>query len=118
MLDKALTEKNLRRLLKRNGEIIELVRTKGLSERDTLYTEHQFLTPNQLEAAKISRELQERGFRVNEIEPAEKEDGTGVWTVEASIRTSPEAAADMTAGLVKLGADHDSEYCGWAVDLR
>ncbi|HEY4706235.1 MAG TPA: ribonuclease E inhibitor RraB [Thermodesulfobacteriota bacterium] len=118
MLDKALTEENLKKLLKRNGEILELVRAKGFSEKDPLYTEHQFLSPNQLEAAKLSKELEERGFRVNEIEPAEKEDGTDIWSVEVSIQISPEEAAAMTEGLVKLGAEYDSEYCGWAVDLR
>jgi len=118
MLDQARIEKILKRLLKRNVEILELVRNKGFSEKDPLYTEHQFLSPNQLEAAKLSKELQERGFRVNEIEPAEREDGTDVWAVEASIQLSPEANAGMTEALVKLGANYDSEYCGWAVDLR
>ena len=118
MLENALTEETLKKLLKRNGEILELARAKGFSEKDPLYTEHQFLAPNQLEAAKLSKELEARGFRVDEIAPAEKEDGTDVWTVEASIQLSPEANAGMTEGLVKLGAEYESEYCGWAVDLR
>ncbi len=118
MRKKTLCEKELKKLLKRNGEILELVRARGFSERDHLYIEHQFLSPNQLEAAKLSKELQERGFRVNEIEPAEREDGTDVWSLEVSIQITPEAAADMTEGLVILGARYNSEYCGWAVDLR
>src|SRR4030067_992026 len=101
MLDQARIEENLQRLLKRNVEILELVRAKGFSEKDPLYTEHQFLAPNQLEAAKLSKELEARGFRRDEIEPAEKEDGTDVWSVEASMQLSPAAAAGKTQGLGK-----------------
>lgn len=120
MLDEDRIKASIDDHLKRNWEILKFLREKGIELKAALMTEHHFMAPRQLEAGKLAIDLEQKGFNVIEMEPAETEDGRTGWAVEGAIEMTVEAAADPATAeeLIKLAATYDAFYEGWGAEVE
>jgi regulator of RNase E activity RraB len=106
--------------LKRNWEILKCLRERGIELRSALLTEHHFMTSRQLEAGKLAMALDQKGFNILEMTPAETKDGQEAWAIVGEVEMTLEAAADpaTTEELIKLAATFDSKYEGWGAEVE
>ena len=67
----------------------------------------------------LARALYQIGFLVLMLAPHQQEDGSAVWNVEAGVREpiSRIVSPDFTERMVRLAAEHSSEYDGWGTSL-
>jgi len=120
MLNDEQIEKSLNEHLRRNWEIMKRLKEKGIELRSALMTEHHFMTPRQLEAAKLAMVLEQKGFNIIEIEPAETKEGREGWAVVGEVEMTLEAAADPATAeeLIKLAATLEARYEGWGAEVE
>jgi hypothetical protein len=76
-----------------------------------------FWSPNQKDAALLSRMLYERGYLVLEIARGTNPDGDSAWKVDAGVTWAPEMAGhpDVMEELIRLAIAFRSEFDGWGV---
>jgi regulator of RNase E activity RraB len=105
--------------LRRNWEILKYLKEKGIELRSALLTEHHFMTARQLEAGKLAMALDQKGFNILEMTPAETKEGQEGWTIVGEVEMTLEAAADPATAeeLIKLAATFDSRYEGWGAEV-
>jgi hypothetical protein len=67
----------------------------------------------------LVRKLEETGCVVLVLAPYEQQDGSKMWNVEAGIKEpiSRVVTPDFTERMVRLAADHLSEFDGWGTSL-
>jgi|GEM_PF-4663030 regulator of RNase E activity RraB len=120
MLNEEQIEKSLDEHLRRNWEMLKNLKEKGVELRSALKTEHLFLTPRQLEAAKLAMALEKKNFNIVEIEPAETKEGREGWAVVGEVEMTLEAAADPATAeeLIKLAATFEARYEGWGAEVE
>src|SRR5260370_12785896 len=118
MTEQGLQE-SIRRHEERNKELLQLIRSKGVSVEDTHFCEHHFWASTQRGADLLAKELYSRGFLVLVISRVDTDDGSELWTVEAGIDQPPAAAASpsITEDLSLLAHRFDSEYDGWGTSI-
>lgn len=122
-MDRGITEEEARKalqaIIERNREILSFLRSKGVETDKPCPTLHFFLTPSQLEAAKLVAELEPRGFLIKDIAPVETEDGTSMWSVEAEMDMALDlAASEETAReLLGIGLKYGCRYDGWTAEI-
>jgi regulator of RNase E activity RraB len=103
----------------RNKELLQTIRTKGVSVNEERSVEHHFWAHSQMEAALLAKELYEQGFLVLVISPVDTEDGSELWNVEAGLKQSPAIAASrrVSENLVRLATRFNSIYDGWGMNV-
>jgi regulator of RNase E activity RraB len=120
MLDDEKIQVSIDNHIKRNWEILKLLREKGLGLNSAFMTEHHFFAPRQLEAAKLAMALEKKNFNIVEIEPAETKEGREGWAVVGEVEMTLEAAADPATAeeLIKLAATFEARYEGWGAEVE
>lgn len=119
MLKEDQIRESLDEHIRRNWEILKYLKGRGMELRSALLTEHHFMTKRQLEAGKLAILLEQKGFNIIEITPAETKEGDDGWAVVGEMEMTLEAAADPATieELVQLAATFDSRYEGWGAEL-
>ena len=101
---------------KRNEELLDRLKQKGVALGEHRSVEHHFWAPGQDKAALLARELYKRGYLLLALAPRPGTDSaTQWWNIEAGIRRSPYDAASrkVTEELANLAAQFDGVYDGW-----
>ena len=99
----------------RNLELQENLIRKGVVLDDPQAIELHFWSAEQRDATLLGRALYQCGFLILVLAPHEQENGSVIWNVEAGIKEpiSRIVTPDFTERMVRLAADHSSEYDGW-----
>lgn len=120
MLEEEQIKNSIDEHIRRNWEILKYLKGRGMELRSALLTEHHFMTKRQLEAGKLAILLEQKGFNIIEITPAETKEGDDGWAVVGEMEMTLEAAADpaTTEDLIQLAATYDSNYEGWGAELE
>jgi regulator of RNase E activity RraB len=103
----------------RNAALLANLRKKGIRLDTPQSVEHHFWAEDQQSAALLAKELYGRGYLVLAISPADTEDGSKLWNVEAAIKRALSEAADpaVTEELVRLAGRFNATYDGWGASV-
>jgi regulator of RNase E activity RraB len=118
-----MTEKEIRENISgqdaRNAELLRTISEKDVPLDEERPVEHHFWAPSQTSAAELAKELYGYGYLVLAISPAQLEDGSTWWNVEAEIKRTPGDAAshETSEELVRLAAQFDASYDGWGTSI-
>ena len=103
---------------RRNRELLEVLRSKGLNEEDQIDAEYHFWVDNHVNAVAFAKRLYDEGFLVLVISPVDDNGGT-TWNLEAQKTSSVKnaASANNTEYLVRMASNHDATYDGWGTRI-
>jgi regulator of RNase E activity RraB len=119
MLNDSEIQESMAGHAERNAELLEHLRKKGVSLDTPQSVEHHFWAEDQQSAALLAKELYGRGYLVLVISPADTEDGSKLWNVEAGIKRTLGEAADsaVTEDLIRLAGRFNATYDGWGASV-
>lgn len=92
---------------------------KGIVLDDPRAVELHFWSTAQRDAALLARALYQSGFLILVLAPNEQEDGSVLWNVEAGLKEpiSRVISSEFTERMVRLAAEHSSEFDGWGTSV-
>lgn len=103
----------------RNAQLLRTLRSKGMVLSERHPAEHHFWAYSREMAEALADELRKRGYIGPTIGSHKFDDGSNLWSVEASFEQTLEEAASRgtTEELVRLAARFDALYDGWGVSI-
>lgn len=118
MLDGTTVQEAIDGNMRRNAELLALVREKGVALDVSRKIEFHYWAWSESNAAKLKEALIQAGATVKEI-TAIKEEKENLWSATAEVMTTPAKAASLeqTRTNVMLAAEFDCIYDGWGTRI-
>ena len=118
MLDGTTVQEAIDGNMRRNAELLALLREKGVALNVSRKVEFHYWAWSESSAAKLKEVLIQAGAAVKEITAIEGEQ-ENMWSATAEVMTTPALAASLeqTRTNVMLAAKFDCVYDGWGTRI-